>query len=196
MLGEVGVRSMDIRRPMSIDIGRASDASSACALTDICCCAAAPTCARMRDARAYTLFRQHLALLDGRISREHASMHQKGSDTGISTVMPWREEEDRLPPELGPCPTVVLESGGEGKSWPLKSQTLTASVPKKKYVCVLAYVRQGEHESRRAERIETWRSGRIRCVMATGSLQVLLLLKLATKQDTQRWAGGAYLPLV
>jgi len=57
MLGEVGVRSMDIGRPMSIDIGRASDASSASALTDICCCAVAPTCARVRDARAYTLFR-------------------------------------------------------------------------------------------------------------------------------------------
>ena len=39
MLGEVGVRSMDIGRPRSIDIGRASDASdasSASALTDIC----------------------------------------------------------------------------------------------------------------------------------------------------------------
>jgi hypothetical protein len=80
---------MDIGRPMSIDIGRASDASSASALTDICCCAVAPTCARARHARACTHFRQHLALLDGRISREHTSMHQKTSDTsGISTVMP------------------------------------------------------------------------------------------------------------
>ena len=66
----------------------------------------------------------------------------KTSDTGISTVMPWREEEDRLPPELGPCPTVVLELGGEEKSWTLKSETLTASMPKKKYVCVHSYVRQ------------------------------------------------------
>ena len=178
---------MDIGRPMSVDIGRASDASPASALTDICCCAAAPTCSRVRDARAYTLFRQHLALLDGRISREHASMHQKASDTsiaasmhqdqrslracteevhapcteevharsdraiplslraciktsdtGISTVMPWREEEDRLPPELGPCPTLVLEAGGEGESWTLQSETLTASTPKKNmFVCML-----------------------------------------------------------
>ena len=129
---------MDIRRPMSIDIGRASDASSASALTGICCCAAASTCARVRDARAYTRFRQHLALLEGRILREHASMHHKASDTGISTVMPWREEEDRLPPELGLCPTLVLESGGEGESWTLKSETLTASMPKKNmFVCML-----------------------------------------------------------
>ena len=142
MIGEVGVRSMDIGCPMPIDIGRASDASSASALADICCCAAAPTCACVRDARAYSLFRQHLALLDCKILREHASMHQKASDTGISTVMPWREEEDRLPPELGPCPTVVLESGGEGKSWTLKWETLTASMPKKKCVCVHSYVRQ------------------------------------------------------
>ena len=138
MLGEVGVRSMDIGCPMSIDIGRASDASSASALTDICCCAVAPTCARVRDARAYTLFRQHLALLEDKISREHASMNQKTSDTGISTVMPWREEEDRLPPELGPCPTLVLEAGGEGESWTLQSETLTASTPKKNmFVCML-----------------------------------------------------------
>ena len=135
MIGEVGVRSMDIRCPMSIDIGRASDASSASALTDICCCAAAPTCACVRDARAYSLFRQHLALLDCKILREHASMHQNASDTGISTVMP-RREEDRLPPELGPCPTLVLESGGEGESWSLESVTLTASMPPPKiYLC-------------------------------------------------------------
>ena len=65
-------------------------------------------------------------------------MHQKTTDTGISTVMPWREEEDRLPPELGPCPTLVLESGGEGESWTLKSETLTASMPKTNmFVCML-----------------------------------------------------------
>ena len=68
---------MDIGRPMSIDIGRASDASSASALTDICCCAVAPTCARVRDARAYTLFRQHL---EDKISREHASKGQRYRD--------------------------------------------------------------------------------------------------------------------
>jgi hypothetical protein len=80
---------MDIGRPMSIDMGLASDASSASALTDICCCVVAPTCARVRHARACTRCRQHLAFLDGRISREHTSMHQKTSDTsGISTVMP------------------------------------------------------------------------------------------------------------
>ena len=80
---------MDMGRPLSIDIGRASDASSASALTDICCCAAAPTCGRVRDACPYSLFRQHIALLDGRISREHAVMHQTVSDTsGVLTVMP------------------------------------------------------------------------------------------------------------
>jgi hypothetical protein len=96
-------------------------------------------------------------------------MHQKTTDTGILTVMPWREE-DRLPPELGPCPKLVLESGGQGESWTLQSETLTASMPQK-YVCVHAYVRQGEHESRRAERIQTYRSGRISYVIATGSLR-------------------------
>ena len=76
-------------------------------------------------------------------------MHQKTSDTslseapvavsvGLSTVMPWREEEDRLPPELGPCPILVLESGGEGESWTLKSETLTESMPQKNmFVCML-----------------------------------------------------------
>ena len=129
MLGEVGVRSMDIGRPMSIDIGRGSDASSTSALTDICCCAVSPTCGHVRDARAYSLFRQHLALLEDRISREHASKHQKTTDTRILTVMPWREEEDRLPPELGPCPTLVLESGGEGESWTLPPAAPGSATP-------------------------------------------------------------------
>ena len=87
MLGEVGVRSMDIGRPMSIDIGRASDASSASAVTDICCCVVAPTCAHVRPRTRMRPFSS--ASRVSRISQEHTRMHQKISDTsGISTVMP------------------------------------------------------------------------------------------------------------